>query len=147
LAESVLNILEEIWGNVADADELVAGSVDDHCESVIRFGEQWAANLAEHGRALAALINYLHDFPDLAGLLITTFTDQVNALADSFSEAVERDDYTGHDQKAATFAAIGAFGVAALAGGDTTEYIAKVAHMLFFGLTIRACPHPVQAHC
>ncbi len=120
---------------MAHADELVAGSVDDHYESVIRFGEQWTSDLAEHGPALAALIKDLHDCPDLPGLLIKTFTDQVNALADSFGRAIQRDDDIGYDHRAATFAAIGAFGVAALAGGDPAEYIAKITHMMFFGFT------------
>jgi AcrR family transcriptional regulator len=139
LAEPVLSMLDaDLQGNVDEQDQLVAGTLDEHYESVQEFGEHWASLLAEQGPALAALIKDLHDFPDIAGSLIKLFTDRVNAIADSLVDVANRDDYIGYDVRAATFAAIGAFGVAALAGEDTTEYVAKVTHMLFFGFTSEA---------
>lgn len=136
LAEPVLSMLDEdLQGNLTERDELVAGTIDDHYESVAEFGQHWAALLTEQGPALAALIKDLHDFPDIATSLIKLFADRVNAIADSLIDVANRDDYIGYDVRAATFAAIGAFGVAALAGEDTTEYIDKVTHMFFFGFT------------
>lgn len=139
LAEPVLGMLDaDLQGNIDEQDQLVTGTLDEHYESVQEFGEHWASLLAEQGPALAALIKDLHDFPDIAGSLIKLFTDRVNAIADSLTDVANRDDYIGYDVRAATFAAIGAFGVAALAGEDSTEYIAKVTHMLFFGFTSEA---------
>lgn len=135
LAEPVLSMLDaDLQGNIDERDELVAGTLDEHYDSVQEFGEHWASLLADQGPALAALIKDLHDFPDIAGSLIKLFTGRVNAIADSLVDVASRDDYIGYDVRAATFAAIGAFGVAALSGDDTTEYIAKVTHMLFFGI-------------
>jgi hypothetical protein len=128
----------DLQGNIDERDQLVAGTLDEHYESVQEFGEHWASLLAEQGPALAALIKDLHDFPDIAASLIKLFTERVNAIADSLIDVASRDDYIGHDVRAGTFAAIGAFGVAALTGEDTTEYIAKVTHMLFFGFTSEA---------
>jgi AcrR family transcriptional regulator len=134
VAEPVLSMLDaDLQGNIDEQDQLVAGTLDEHYESVQDFGDHWAALLAQQGPALAALIKDLHDFPDIAGSLIKLFTDRVNAIADSLIDVANRDDYIGYDVRAATFAAIGAFGVAALTGDDTAEYIAKVTHMLFFG--------------
>ena len=139
LAEPVLSMLDaDLQGNVDEQDQLLTGTLDEHYESVQEFGDHWAALLAEQGPALVVLIKDLHDFPDIAGTLIKLFTDRVNAIADSLIDVADRDDYIGYDVRAATFAAIGAFGVAALAGEDATEYIAKVTHMLFFGFTSEA---------
>jgi AcrR family transcriptional regulator len=135
VADPVLSMLDaDLQGNIDEQAELVAGTIDEHYESVQEFGEHWSALLADQGPALAALIKDLHDFPDVAGSLIKVFTDRVNAIADSLTDVASRDDYIGYDIRAATFAAIGAYGVAALTGEETTEYIAKVTHMLFFGI-------------
>ncbi len=134
LAEPVLSMLDaDLQGNIDEQAELVAGTLDEHYESVQEFGEHWAALLAEQGPALAALIKDLHDFPDIASSLIKLFTDRVNAIADSLVDVANRDDYSGYDVRAATFAAIGAYGVAALTGEDPGDYIRKVTHMFFFG--------------
>jgi AcrR family transcriptional regulator len=139
LAEPVLRMLDEdLQGNIEERDQLVAGTIDGHYDSVEEFGRNWAALLAEQGPALAALIKDSHDFPDIAGSLVKLFTDRVNAIAGSLIDIASRDDYIGYDVRAATYAAMGAFGVAALTGDDPSEYIAKVTHMLFFGITSEA---------
>jgi AcrR family transcriptional regulator len=136
VADPVLSMLDaDLQGNLDEQAELVAGTIDEHYESVLEFGEHWAALLAEQGPALAALIKDLHDFPDIAGSLIKLFTDRVNAIADSLTDVAGRDDYIGYDVRAATYAAIGAYGVAALTGDNPDEYIRKVTHMFFFGFT------------
>jgi AcrR family transcriptional regulator len=134
VADPVLSMLDaDLQGNIDEHAELVAGTIDEHFESVMEFGEQWSRLLAEQGPALAALIKDLHDFPDIAGSLVKLFTDRVNAIADSLTDVAARADYIGYDVRAATFAAIGAYGVAALAGEDPGDYIRKVTHMFFFG--------------
>ncbi len=136
VAEPVLSMLDaDLQGNIDEQAELVAGTIDEHYESVQEFGEHWAALLAEQGPALAALIKDLHDFPDIAGSLIKLFTDRVNAIADSLTDVADRDDYIGYDVRTATYAAIGAYGVAALTGENPSDYIRKVTHMFFFGFT------------
>jgi AcrR family transcriptional regulator len=136
VAEPVLSMLDaDLQGNIDEQAELVAGTIDEHFESVQEFGEHWASLLAEQGPALAALIKDLHDFPDIAGSLIKLFTDRVNAIADSLTDVANRDDYIGYDVRAATYAAIGAYGVAALTGENPGDYIRKVTHMFFFGFT------------
>jgi AcrR family transcriptional regulator len=134
VADPVLSMLDaDLQGNIDEQDQLVAGTLDEHYESVQEFGEHWALLLAEQGPALGALIKDLHDFPDIAGSLIKLFTDRINAIADSLADVANRDDYIGYDVRAATYAAIGAYGMAALTGEDPGDYIRKVTHMFFFG--------------
>jgi hypothetical protein len=125
---------EDLQGNIDERDRLLAGTIDEHYESVEEFGQHWAAVLAEQGPALGVLIKDLHDFPDIASSLIKIVTDRVNAIVESLIDAANRGDYIGYDVRAATFAAIGASGVAALTGDNPEDYIRKVTNMLFFGI-------------
>jgi AcrR family transcriptional regulator len=53
VADPVLSMLDaDLQGNIDEHAELVAGTIDEHFESVMEFGEQWSRLLAEQGPAL-----------------------------------------------------------------------------------------------